>query len=376
MSLYLAGMGWITPLGSGVAEVWERLLRGEEALAEDVVDPSGRPPYRAFRVPAAALKDLPVHARLRRASAISRFAAAAGTAALRDAREKGVEIDVARMALVFAISNGGVSYTRRFYHDIVASGAGAASPLLFPETVFNAPASHLAALLGITGATYTLVGDGAVGLSALNMAEELMTDEALDYCLVVGAEETDWLLSDAYTKWRLLRSQPPIEPFACSPHGTILSEGAGAVVVARRGFVRITATHPGGSYKNRRQLGDVAETILREIGASSADRVVTNANGTFVDAAEAFAISRAAPKAHVYTAAPALGEGVGASGLWQTIIAAHGLVTRSVPPLLHAPAGGSFHPANPAAGEWPHRQTVVMGCGLNQQVAAVSLALS
>ena len=109
--------------------------------------------------------------------------------------------------MIFAISNGGVIYTKRFYHDIVESGAQAASPLLFPETVFNAPASHLAAILGITGASYTLVGDGAVGILALKMAEDLMCNEALDYCLVVGAEEADWLLCDAYRKWRLLRQR-------------------------------------------------------------------------------------------------------------------------------------------------------------------------
>ena len=125
----------------------------------------------------------------------------------------------ARTALVFAISNGGVIYTRRFYHDIVKSGASAASPLLFPETVFNAPASHLAAILGITGASYTLVGDGAVGILALKMAEDLMADPDLDRCLVVGAEETDWLLCDAYRKWRLLRPEPPIEPFARAAQG-------------------------------------------------------------------------------------------------------------------------------------------------------------
>src|SRR5207237_6993722 len=99
-----------------------------------------------------------------------------------------------RTALIFAVSNGGVIYTKRFYDEIVESGAQAASPLLFPETVFNAPASHMAAILGITGASYTLVGDGAVGILALKMAEDLMAGDAFDYCLVVGAEEADWLL--------------------------------------------------------------------------------------------------------------------------------------------------------------------------------------
>jgi len=36
MNLAIAGMGWITPLGSGVDPVWERLLQGEEARAEKI----------------------------------------------------------------------------------------------------------------------------------------------------------------------------------------------------------------------------------------------------------------------------------------------------------------------------------------------------
>ncbi|HKP94055.1 MAG TPA: hypothetical protein VJS88_09180, partial [Chthoniobacterales bacterium] len=160
--LCIAGMGWVTPLGSGVNEVWERLLNGDTAEPEPLSSPLGRD-YPVFRVPASALAKAPPHPRLRRSSAISRFAAVAGLEALANAN---VQLDpetARRTALIFAVSNGGVIYTKRFYHDIVESGPQAASPLLFPETVFNAPASHLAAILGITGASYTLVGDGAVG---------------------------------------------------------------------------------------------------------------------------------------------------------------------------------------------------------------------
>ena len=31
MSLAIAGMGWVTPLGNGVDPVWEQLLQGYEA---------------------------------------------------------------------------------------------------------------------------------------------------------------------------------------------------------------------------------------------------------------------------------------------------------------------------------------------------------
>src|SRR5437879_676451 len=213
MNLRIAGMGWATPLGRGIDPVWDRLIRGDEATAQPISDPIADKTYCAFRIPTEALKDLPSHPRLRRASAISRFAAAAGLDAIAQARSTRLcqgngEIDMQRMALVFAVSNGGVIYTKRFYHNVVESGAQSASPLLFPETVFNAPASHFAAIFGITGTSYTLVGDGAVGVLAVKMASDLLENEAFDFCLVVGAEEADWLLCDAYHKWRLLKNEP------------------------------------------------------------------------------------------------------------------------------------------------------------------------
>src|SRR5204863_1033265 len=195
--------------------------------------------------------------RLRRASAISRFAAAAGLEALANAGMKLDPEKAQRIALVFAVSNGGVTYTKRFYRDIVESGAQAASPLLFPETVFNAPASHLAAILGVTGPNYTVVGDGAVGLLAIKMADDVMMDKSLDYCLVVGTEEVDWLLCDAYRRWRLLRYAPPIEPFGKQHRGMILSEGAGAIVLAREGPIAIERAHPGGYYRKRGEAEEI-----------------------------------------------------------------------------------------------------------------------
>ena len=263
MSLGIEGMGWVTPFGSDIATVWDRLLKGETAAVESVSSPLGRA-YPVFPVPAEAAARAPAHPRLRRSSAISRFAVTAGLAALKDA---GLELDAeaaARTALIFAVSNGGVIYTKRFYHEIVESGAQAASPLLFPETVFNAPASHLAAVLGITGASYTLVGDGAVGILALKMAEDLMASETLDRCLVVGAEEADWLLCDAYRKWRLLRSAPPIQPFQRPPQGTILSEGAGAIVLSRSGDIRLEKIAAGTNFRKQSEARRRFEKIFAE----------------------------------------------------------------------------------------------------------------
>jgi 3-oxoacyl-[acyl-carrier-protein] synthase II len=373
MSLRIGGMGWITPLGSGVDAVWQRLLRGEEAFAEKIGDKFGDRSYSAFRVPGSALTGLPQHPRLRRASAISRFAAAAGLEALAEA---GVKLDPPygqRVALIFAISNGGVIYTKRFYRDIVDSGAQSASPLFFPETVFNAPASHLAAILGITGATYTLVGDGAVGVLAVKMAEDLMVNDGLDYCLVVGAEEVDWLLCDAYRKWRLLRLEPPMEPFNKASRGTILSEGAGAVLLARDGGIKVESTHAGGHYRGRGEAAEVLKRVLSELTESDTSFLIASANGTFIDQVEYKAVSEVMRDAIVYTAKPALGESAGAGGLWQIIVASRALRDGKLPPLLHAPSKILLRASPPRMPAASSLSAIVLSCGLNQQIAGLRL---
>jgi 3-oxoacyl-(acyl-carrier-protein) synthase len=374
MSLRIAGMGCVTPLGSGVDPVWQRLLQGDEPRAEKIAEQLGDQAYSVFRVSDSALASLPPHPRLRRAGAISRFAAASGLEALEDA---GIKVDpetAKRIALVFAISNGGVIYTKRFYRDIVQSGAQSASPLLFPETVFNAPASHLAAILGITGATYTLVGDGAVGLLAIRMAEDLMANEGLNYCLVVGAEEVDWLLCDAYRKWRLLRLTPPVEPFAKIARGMILSEGAGAILLGREGSINIERTHAGGYYRKRTEAGKVLKKVLSDLVETKIDIVIASANGTFIDKAESGAISRVIPDAVVYTAKPALGESVGAGGLWQVIVGAKALLEAELPPLLHLTSIIPLRTSASRSGIATARRAIVLSCGLNQQIAGLRLS--
>lgn len=375
MSLAIAGMGWVTPLGSGVDSVWERLLHGDEASATTISEDFGDRTYNVFRVPESVLRGAAAHPRLRRASAISRFAAAAGLEALRAANVKLDPQHAERTALVFAISNGGVIYTKRFYRDIVNEGAQSASPLLFPETVFNAPASHLAAILGIGGATYTLVGDAAVGLLAIKMAEDLMANEAIDQCLVVGTEELDWLSCDAYRRWRLVRPAPPIEPFSKQTRGMILSEGAGAIVLARDGPFAIECVHPGGYFAKRAEAAEILKRILIDLGQSEIDLVISSANGTFVDDAECRALKATVPNAFVYTAKPAFGESVGAAGLWQVILAVQALRSAELPPVLHAGATVSLrlpHARTPIAGA---RRAIVLSCGLNQQVAGLRLAI-
>jgi len=347
MSLSIAGRSWVTPLGSGVDDVWQQLVAGETAPVEILENEKNGARYLVRRVPSST--PFPSHPRLRRASAISRFAAAAGLTALRQAKQPLPPLD--RIALVFAISNGGVIYTRRFYADIVKSGAQSASPMLFPETVFNAPASHLAAILGISGASYTVVGDGAVGILALKLAEDLIASSDLDACLVVAAEEIDPLVCEAYRQWRFLRDPKKPE----TGRGMIMSEGAGAVLLKRsNGGSEIDQIVPGANFFRRSEasarLGSVVARLKNEIGFC-----IGSANGTFIDRAERTAVGDDLP---LYSPKIALGESVGASVFWQLITAAKALETGTLP-------GSSKPPVNSHA--------LVLACGLNQQTGGLTL---
>lgn len=308
MSAKIAGLGWVTPLGTGLNEVWTRMERGDTGELKASSNPESGREHLYMPVPLKLVDSISRNPRLRRSSAISLLSVAAGMAAIEDAGLKMTPEAAARTAVVFAISDGGVLYTRKFYEQIVKQGANAASPLLFPETVYNAPASHLAALLGIDGASYTLVGDASVGLAALHFATQLLALGGLDQVVVVGAEECDWILCEAYDDWRLAR--------------TPLAEGAAAVVLRKEGRWSLR-THPGAAFFRQPEAAQALARVLKDFAdAPHPDLIVSSANGSFVDRAESAAFASHRLGGRTFTPKRHFGEAPGASALLQTVTAA------------------------------------------------------
>lgn len=333
MSLRIEGMGWVTPLGNGLDEVWTRLNAGEIAPAAELSTESSSRKYRYFPVPPNLVAQFGKNPRLRRSSSITYFTAGAGLAAIENAGLKMTPEIAKRTAIIFAIASGGVIYTRKFYDAIARQGANAASPLLFPETVYNAPAAHLAALLGIDGASYTLVGDGSVGLAALKMAEQLLADPELEHCLVVGGEEIDWILCEAYRTWRLIAADGKIELH--SGRGTLFGDCGAAILAGRAGPVAVAKIHSGESFFRRQDAPGAISRVLSQLAqGGSAELAVSCANGTFIDDAERAALAEFFPNAKVLSPKRSIGEALGAGALVQTIVAAlalqHGDAKRAV----------------------------------------------
>jgi hypothetical protein len=157
-----------------------------------------------------------------------------------------------RLGIVACTMTGGLSYSRRFYQEVLQDPA-VASPLVFPETVFNAPASHLSAFLGASTVNYTLVGDTGAFLQGLAVAANWLEDGAADACLVIGAEESDWTAADAL---RLF------------DHNAVHTTGAGAIYLKAQpgsgSVVELTAVEQPASVQTDEPLFPDITKILGE----------------------------------------------------------------------------------------------------------------
>jgi 3-oxoacyl-[acyl-carrier-protein] synthase II len=374
MSLFIQGVGAVSPLGPNAATTWAQLVAGNEAPRKPLRNGVAGREYYYVPVPEKFIAEAGRHPRLRRSGTLSLMGAAAAYDALADA---GFQPEVqlgARCAVVYAICSGGVNYSRRFYHELVTQGANAASPMLFPETVYNAPASHLAALLKLDGQSYTLVGDSAVGLSAIHFAAQLLTHQReLELCVVVGTEEVDWILSDAFNSWRMATRNPDFEVFG-KLSGTIFGEGAAAVVLGRTNGIPLVRIGPGSTFFSRQDALAAARQVIQPmIQEEAPDCVISSANGTFIDQIEERVLRELLPTTLVYSYKPALGDALGASSLFQTVFAALALRNQTVPGTRR---GGHRLPSLARESRTMKlRRALVTVIGFNQQVNSLLLGI-
>jgi 3-oxoacyl-[acyl-carrier-protein] synthase III len=217
--LAVIGQGAVTPAGVGMAA----LLGGApvETATPLVARPNRTWPVYRVNLKDAAFERWQKEPRLRRASPLSFFLVEAAEQAL-------MGLDAAQRAetgLVIAFSTGCLNYSRRFFEGIITQGQKSASPALFPETVFNSPVSHLAAMLKLEGAAYALAGDETAWIAALKTAWLWIEQGRVKSVLVLGAEEFDSSSLDAYQNAGWLRNESKFIP----------SEGAAGLLLRKAG---------------------------------------------------------------------------------------------------------------------------------------------
>ncbi|MHB1307260.1 MAG: hypothetical protein ACYDC1_12785 [Limisphaerales bacterium] len=311
--VFIRGWGAVSPAGWGVTALREALDRGTPLPVTPLPGPGSGEPFSVRPVPPPVTRPAALsHPRLRRASPIGQHVVAAGWEAL------GADLDrvprgEVKLGVIVAVMTGCVNYSRRFYDETLRDPA-TASPMVFPETVFNAPASHLAASLGTKLESTTIVGDDGSFLQGVALAADWLSRGKVDGCLVVGAEEVDWLVAGA------------MRFFHCAP---VLAGGAGALYLRSEpgdpcgpvlDAITDAFTFTSGETRRqaalnmRRQLGSAGDPGLLvdgTIGVAASDAAEV---GAWVD----WTGTRLAPKA-------VFGEAFPASAAWHCVVACDAL---------------------------------------------------
>ena len=321
LDLAIAGQGAVTPAGIGL----DALLEGRAVPVQ--VEASGRPgqtwPVLRVDLKAPAFAHWQPEPRLRRASPITFFLVEAAAQALGDTTPEAR----AQTGLIVAYSAGCLTYSRRFYEQIVEQGQRSASPALFPETVFNSPVSHVATVLGLNGAAYALVGDEGAWVSALITASVWLKEGRVQQVLVLGAEEFDPLVLDAYRSARWLRQK-----------GFLTSEGAAGILVrAANGSSTptITSARDGFIYRTRKEASEAAQALIAT--ADTAAPLLRTARHKWLAPLEEQLTKNRPPTPEL----PYLGEAFLASAAWR-MLQAVSLLGPALP-RLHLPVWGLNH---------------------------------
>lgn len=161
---------------------------------------------------------------LRRIDALGRRAAVVAADLL---RERGLSRDEAsRTGLIFATGTGPLSTVEAFQRELLQTGSG--NTRLFPNTVMNAAAGHVALLNKLQGPTATICAGGTSGVSALHFATRLIQRRAADRVIVLSADEAPRAMLAAYARIPGFLSRGVCAPFRDSGH---LFGGAGVAVL-------------------------------------------------------------------------------------------------------------------------------------------------
>lgn len=253
----VTGIGVVSPIGIGPQQFWSALCAGRSGVRA-LDRPAGDD--GAPRI-AAAVRDFPARefitsAHYRRMDALSRMTVAACRMALDDARAL-TGLDLARLGVVVGSALGDVSDSAQYLDKVFAKGPAAASPMLFPNLVLNAPASYAAMEFGTCGINFTVSQGEISGHAALVLAADQLRAGRAEVILAGGADELAPVVMRALRRLRVLAGQRGgrewASPYDAARSGVVLGEGAAMLVLE--------------SYERARRRGAAVYACLDESAA-------------------------------------------------------------------------------------------------------------
>lgn len=232
----ITGIGVITPIGTGVEQLWDGVRAGASGIRSiSRFDPVDSASKVAGEIDFDPLQHMsPKHAR--RLDRFSQFALVASRMALADAGLTAKEAGCAGAGIYIGSALGGVAFAEEQHSAYVTQGPQHVNPLIALSVFGGAASSNVTIELGLTGPSLAYGNSCAAGLIAIGEAARLIEDGRVPVMLAGGAEAPlSPLVVGAFAMIRVLstRNDDPAtasRPFDRYRDGFVIAEG-GAVLV-------------------------------------------------------------------------------------------------------------------------------------------------
>ena len=220
--IVITGSSTLSAAGAGVAAILELLRSGGDALTAMPFDVTGAEGYRWGRNNAFKAADYMSPMKARKMDRCSQFAVSAVGLALKDAGIDLQEIAPERVGIALGSGFCGVSSSAEFMTGYFTAGVQGLIPMIFPNTVPNAPASNASIEHGIKGPNTTLVQRFCSAESAFMLACRYLEEGRADVMLAGGIDELVPLMIKGFAAMGQIK--PDSAPFG---------EGGGVIVLER-----------------------------------------------------------------------------------------------------------------------------------------------
>ncbi|MBS3786897.1 beta-ketoacyl-ACP synthase II [Candidatus Bipolaricaulota bacterium] len=278
-SVYVTGIGAVTPFGVGIDRLWKKLRSGESSVCrvDDWMDVTGLKTKIGSPVKDFEPTEWFDRKRARRLGRPSQFAAVAAREALNDAgwevNRDSYDLDA---GVVIGTGIGNINPLIENHKKILDRGPGRVSPFLIPQLMPNAAAAQVAIEFGFGGPNYGTVSACASGAHAIAQAFEELRLKEVDMMVVGGVEAP--LLEIAYAGFDKIKAlstrndepERASRPFDKERDGFVMGEGAGIMILETEAGLEKRGVEP---YSEIMGVGKTADahhvTAPREDGAGA-----------------------------------------------------------------------------------------------------------
>lgn len=221
MQIAVTGLGAVSAAGTGIEPLRQTLTSGISALTPVPAEVAGEGLLWGKTTTFRAADFMPP-LKARKFDRCSLFAYAAASMALKDAGIDTEAFGRDRIGICLGCGFGGIDNSSEFLKGYFRSGVEGLAPMLFPNTVPNAPASNASIELGLKGPNVTHVQRFCSAESALMMAYRFLEEGRADAMLTGGTDDLTPLVLQGFAAMGQLRS-----------FGASFGEGAGLLVLEK-----------------------------------------------------------------------------------------------------------------------------------------------